>query len=272
MKVCFIGGGNMASAMIGGLLKSGLAADSVTAVDVDAAQRERLAARFGVRAFDSAPPAIAGSDCVVLAVKPQQVRNVAAGLAPLLDGQLVVTIAAGIRTADLARWLGGYDRIARAMPNTPALIGQGIAGLYAGPALSPEDRSRVERILGAVGSVLWVEREALIDAVTAVSGSGPAYVFMMIESLEAAAAAVGFGPAQARQLALATFAGASNLAAADAEPPELLRERVTSKGGTTERGISALEAGGLRALVAQAVHAANRRAIALDEESGRAPR
>ncbi len=272
MKVCFIGGGNMASAMIGGLLKSGLAPEAISAVDVDAGQRARLAERFGIRAFDAAGPAIAGSDCIVLAVKPHQVRQVAAGLAPLLDGQLVVTIAAGIRTADLGRWLGGYDRIARAMPNTPALIGQGIAGLYAAPDLAADDRARVERILGAVGGVLWVERETLVDAVTAVSGSGPAYVFLMIESLEAAAAGVGFDPVQARQLALATFAGAANLAAVDAEPPAVLRARVTSKGGTTERGIAALEAGGLRALVAQAVHAANRRAIELGDESGSEPR
>jgi pyrroline-5-carboxylate reductase len=272
MKVCFIGGGNMASAMIGGLLKSGVPAGAVTVVDVDASQRERLVARFGVRTFEAAAPAVAGSDCVVLAVKPQQVRLVAAGLAPLLEGQLVLTIAAGIRTADLARWLGGHHRIARAMPNTPALIGQGIAGLYAGPALSPDDRACAERILGAVGSVLWVEREALVDAVTAVSGSGPAYVFMMIESLEAAAVGVGFDPAQARRLALATFTGASNLAAADAEPPAVLRARVTSKGGTTERGIAALEAGGLRALIAAAVQAANERAVALGDESGSEPR
>ncbi len=269
MKVCFIGGGNMASAMIGGLLKSGLAADSISAVDVDAGQRERLAERFAIRTHDTAAGAVAGCDCVVLAVKPQQVRNVAAGLAPLLDGQLVVTIAAGVRTADLARWLGGHDRIARAMPNTPALIGQGIAGLYAGPGLSSDDRARVERILGAVGDVLWVAREAQIDAVTAVSGSGPAYVFMMIEALEAAAAGVGFDAAQARRLALATFAGAANLAAVDAEPPAALRARVTSKGGTTECGIAALEAGGLHRLVAEAVQAANRRAVELGDESGR---
>jgi len=271
MKVCFVGGGNMASAMIGGLLRSGMPAGSVTVVDVDTGQRERLGARFGIRAFETAAPALAGTDCVVLAVKPQQVRRVAASLSPLLDGQLVVTIAAGIRTSDLARWLGGYQRIARAMPNTPALIGQGIAGLYAAPALSQDDRARVERILGAVGSVLWVEREALVDAVTAVSGSGPAYVFMMIESLEAAAVGVGFDPEQARRLALATFTGASNLAAADAEPPAALRARVTSKGGTTERGIAELEAGGLRALIAAAVQAANQRAVALGDESGSDP-
>jgi pyrroline-5-carboxylate reductase len=158
------------------------------------------------------------------------------------------------------------------MPNTPALIGQGIAGLYAGPQLPGEDRASVERILGAVGQVLWVDREALIDAVTAVSGSGPAYVFMMIEALEAAAQGVGFDAAQARQLALATFAGAANLAAGDAEPPAVLRARVTSKGGTTERGIAALEAGGLHGLVAGAVQAANLRAVELGEESGRDPR
>jgi pyrroline-5-carboxylate reductase len=272
MKVCFIGGGNMASAMIGGLVKSGLAAESISVAELDAGQRARLAERFGVRTSDSAAQAVAGSDCVVIAVKPQHVRNVAAGLAPLLEGQLVVTIAAGIRTGDLARWLGGYARIARAMPNTPALIGQGIAGLYADEALSSDDRQRVERILCAVGSVLWVERESLVDSVTAVSASGPAYVFLMIEALEAAAVDVGFDAAQARQLALATFAGAANLAAGDAEPPSVLRARVTSKGGTTERGIAALEAGGLHRLVAEAVQAANRRAVELGDEAGSDPR
>jgi pyrroline-5-carboxylate reductase len=223
-----------------------------------------------VRTFDNAPAALSGSDCVVLAVKPQQVRAVAQAIGPALTGQLVLTIAAGIRTADLARWLGGHSRVARAMPNTPALVGQGVSGLYAAAAPGSADRQLVEHILGAVGSVLWVEREPLIDAVTAVSGSGPAYVFLLIEALEAAALEAGFDAAQARQLALATFCGASTLAATDAEPPAVLRARVTSKGGTTERGVAALEAGGVRQAMAQAVAAAGRRAVELADEFGQA--
>lgn len=266
MKVCFIGGGNMASAMIGGLLNSGVDSSGISVVDVDPGQRERLSDRFGVQAFETPAPALAGSDCVVLAVKPQQVQSVARTLAALLHGQLVVTIAAGIRSVDLSRWLGDYSRVARAMPNTPALVGMGISGLYAGPALAAADRLQVERILGAVGSVLWVGQESLIDGVTAVSGSGPAYVFLLIEALEAAAGQVGFDAAQSRQLALATFAGAATLAARDAEPPATLRARVTSRGGTTERGVAALESGGVRSVVAQAVLAANQRAVELGDE------
>jgi len=268
MKVCFVGGGNMASALIGGLLKSGVVARNLSVVEVEAAQRQRLETRFGIATFDDVRPAVAGSDCVVLAVKPQQVHAVAQSLGPALTGQLVLTIAAGIRTVDLGRWLRGYARLARAMPNTPALVGQGVAGLYAGPALEAADRALVERILGAVGSVIWVDSEALVDAVTAVSGSGPAYVFLLIEALEAAALDIGFDAVQARQLALATFAGASTLAATDSEPPAMLRARVTSRGGTTERGVAALEAGGVRAAMLHAVRAAQQRALELGDEFG----
>ncbi|MBC7781837.1 MAG: pyrroline-5-carboxylate reductase [Proteobacteria bacterium] len=272
MNLCFVGGGNMACALIGGLLRNGFAAGDLTVIDVDVAQRERLSARFGVAVFATvaaAASAVAASDCVVLAVKPQHVRGVAQALQPLRASQLVVTIAAGVRIVDLARWLGGHHRIARAMPNTPALIGQGIAGLYAGAALEAADRGVVERILGAVGAVLWVEREVQIDALTAVSGSGPAYVFLLIEALEAAAREVGFDATQSRQLALATFAGASALAASDVDPPEVLRARVTSPGGTTERGIAAFEAGGVRAAFVRAVTAANQRASELGDAYGR---
>lgn len=270
MKACFIGAGNMASALIGGLVAGGARAADLSAVDIDPAQRERLAARHGVATHDRAEPAVAAADCVVLAVKPQQLPGVAAALAPHIGGRLVVTIAAGVRIADLSRWLGGHARIVRAMPNTPALIRQGISGLYAEPPVGVADRDLATRILGAVGEVIWVEREALIDAVTAVSGSGPAYVFLCIEALEEAAIAAGFTPEQARALAVRTFSGAGALAAAEAEPPAVLRARVTSRGGTTERGIAALEAGGLRAAMREAVAAALRRAVELGDESGRA--
>lgn len=270
MKACFIGAGNMASALIGGLLAGGTPAADLSAVDIDPGQRDRLAARHGVTTHEHGATALATADCVVLAVKPQQLPAVAAALAAHVAGRLVVTIAAGVRIADLSRWLGGHARIVRAMPNTPALIRQGISGLYAAPEVTAADRERAARILGAVGEVIWVDREPLIDAVTAVSGSGPAYVFLCIEALEEAAIAAGFTPAQARSLAVRTFAGAGALAAAESEPPAVLRARVTSRGGTTERGIAALEAGGLRAAMREAVAAALSRAVELGDESGRA--
>jgi pyrroline-5-carboxylate reductase len=270
MKTCFIGAGNMASALIGGLLAGGARVGDLCASDIDAAQRERLAARHGVATHATGVAALAGADCVVLAVKPQQLPGVAAELAPHVGGRLVVTIAAGVRIADLSRWLGGHARIVRAMPNTPALIRQGISGLYAQPDVDESDRHRAAVILGAVGEVLWVEREAMIDAVTAVSGSGPAYVFLCIEALEAAAIEAGFPAAQARALAVRTFAGAGALAAAEPESPSVLRARVTSRGGTTERGVAALEAAGLREAMREAVAAALHRAVELGDESGRA--
>jgi len=270
MRACFIGAGNMASALIGGLLAGGARAEDLRAVDIDPGQRERLAARHRVPVFSEAGPALAGADCVVLAVKPQQLPALAAELGPAVAGRLVLTLAAGVRIADLSRWLGGHGRIVRAMPNTPALIGQGIAGLYAGSAVGEGDRALATRILAAVGEVLWVDDEPMIDAVTAVSGSGPAYVFLCIEALEEAAVAAGFAPAQARVLAVRTFAGAGALAAAEPESPAVLRARVTSRGGTTERGVAALEAAGLRAAMREAVSAALRRAVELGDESGRA--
>jgi pyrroline-5-carboxylate reductase len=270
MKACFIGAGNMASALIGGLVAGGARPADLCAVDIDAGQRDRLAARHGVATHESPEAALAGADCVVLAVKPQQLPAVAASLAPWIGGRLVVTIAAGVRIGDLSRWLGGHRRIVRAMPNTPALIRQGISGLYAAAEVGGEDRELATRILGAVGEVLWVEHESMIDAVTAVSGSGPAYVFLCIEALEEAAIASGFPAGQARALAVSTFAGAGALAAAESEPPAVLRARVTSRGGTTERGVAALEAGGLRVAMREAVAAALRRAVELGDESGRA--
>ena len=269
MKVCFLGGGNMAGALIGGLIRGGVPADRLCAVDIDPAQRARLHEQYAIVAFETPQQALPGCDCVVLAVKPQQVQALARSIAPQLSGQLIVTICAGIGTGDLGRWLGGHRRIVRAMPNTPALIGQGVSGLYAQAALAVEDRRAAERILGAVGSVIWVEREALIDAVTAVSGSGPAYVFLLIEAFEAAAIEAGLDAAQARALVTGTFVGAAALDAQSSESPATLRARVTSRGGTTERGIAALEAGSVRTLAAQAVAAAHLRAIELGSEFGK---
>lgn len=267
-KVSFIGGGNMGAAIIGGLIASGAQPTEIEVVEISAEARAQLAARFGVVTHtDISQARLHG--LIVLAVKPQTLPAVAAALAPHLDGQLVVSIAAGVRVADLARWLGGHDRIVRAMPNTPALVQAGIAGLFAPPAVSQEARSQAEAVLRAVGGVVWVDDETQLDAVTAVSGSGPAYVFYFIESLEAAAVAQGLAPATARQLALQTFFGAAKLALESSEEPAVLRQRVTSKGGTTERGIAALEAAAVKPAIGQAVEAASRRSAELGDELGR---
>src|SRR5512134_1570322 len=183
MNICFIGGGNMATALIGGLLKRDFIAAQLRVVEINADSRSRLHSEFGVQAVAELGAGAAGSDVIVLAVKPQQLREIAAQLAPLLSGQLLISIAAGIRTADLARWLGSQN-VVRAMPNTPALIQSGITGLYATQAVSAAHRAATQQILTAVGSILWLEDEAMMDAVTAVSGSGPAYVFLFIEALQ----------------------------------------------------------------------------------------
>lgn len=268
MNILFIGGGNMAAAIIGGLTAGGWPAASITAVDVLADARANLERRFGIRtAADTAAAASAG--CVVLAVKPQQMREVAMTIAPVIDSPLVVSIAAGIRCADIARWLGSGPRIVRAMPNTPALVAAGISGLYAMPSVSAVQRDTAERILSAVGATFWVDEERDLDAVTAVSGSGPAYVFYFIEALEQAALELGLKPEIARQSAMATFAGAVKLAAAGDATPAALRERVTSKGGTTERAIGLLDQTGVRDAFKRAVHGAAARAAELGDTLGK---
>lgn len=267
-KVSFIGGGNMAAAIIGGLVASGTPATDIEVVEINADARAQLSARFGVvTQTDISEAALAG--LIVLAVKPQSLPAVAAMLAPRLTDQLVVSIAAGVRVADLARWLGGHTQIVRAMPNTPALVQAGITGLYAADAVGADERSEAESILRAVGGVVWVDDETRLDTVTAVSGSGPAYVFYCIEALEAAAVAQGLPADTARQLALRTFFGAAKLALESGEEPGVLRTRVTSKGGTTERGLAALEAGAVGRAMAEAVEAASRRSAELGDELGR---
>jgi pyrroline-5-carboxylate reductase len=269
MDLTFIGGGNMATALAGGLAAKGYDAQRIKVVEVLPDARARLAGALGVRCFEQPAAAAPFGEVVVLAVKPQQLREAARALAPHLKSELVLSIAAGIRLVDLGRWLGGYARLARCMPNTPALIGAGITGLYARPEVGPEQRAQAQAVLEAVGEVIWVDDEALLDPVTAVSASGPAYVFFFIESLERAARAVGIEAGAARRLAIATFRGAAELAARSDEAPATLRERVTSKGGTTERALGSMLGDRVDEAIVRAVRAANDRARELGDELGR---
>jgi pyrroline-5-carboxylate reductase len=272
LRIAFVGAGNMASALIGGLLQQGLAADRIAVVDPDAAARARLTERYAVRASADLGDGVAGATLIVLAVKPQQLHEVARGLQSLLAGQLVVTIAAGIRTADLSAWLGGHGRVVRAMPNTPALVLAGVSALYAMPGVSPEDRERAQAVLAAVGSTMWLAQEELMDAVTAVSGSGPAYVFYFMEAMLQAAGELGLTSEQARELTLQTFQGAALLARQSSEGVDVLRARVTSKGGTTERALKSLEGDAVKQSIARAIRLAAERSRELGEELGKPPR
>lgn len=266
--LAFIGGGNMASAIVGGLVKRGRPADSIVVLDPNEAQRERLARDFGVRTLAAADPALAAVSVVVWAVKPQLFGEAARPCAPHVGRALHLSVMAGIRSEAIAR-AAGTERVVRSMPNTPALIGQGIAGLFARGAVTAADRAEVEAVLAPTGRTLWVAREEDLDAVTALSGSGPAYVFYFVEAMVDAARRMGLPPEQGRELALATFAGATALAQASDEPVETLRERVTSKGGTTYAALSAMEAAGLKAAFADAIVAAQRRAKELGDEFGK---
>lgn len=269
MKIGFIGGGNMATALIGGLAGKLTAGANIHVVDVNADALQKLAQRFGVSTAPQIGAALARCDVIVLAVKPQQMKAVVAQLAPHVTSQLVLSIAAGIRAVDLSRWLNGHGAIVRGMPNTPALIGQGITGMTALAGVSDAQRAAADAILRAVGATVWLDDEALIDAVTAVSGSGPAYVFYFIEAMQQAAHELGLSAAQGNELAIATFVGASQLAAQSAEPVALLRERVTSKGGTTDAALKTMEADGVRDAIVRAIKAAASRGKALGEEFGR---
>jgi pyrroline-5-carboxylate reductase len=269
VRLAFIGGGNMASALIGGLIARGAKAGSMSVVEPVASARRRLGSKFKVRSSAVPDARVAAADTLVLAVKPQDMRAAAAPLAALARGKLVVSVAAGIRVKDLSRWLGGHARIVRCMPNTPALIGAGITGLFAPAGVKPPDRRRAERILEAVGDTVWVKDEALLDPVTAVSASGPAYVFWFIEQLAAAGEALGLAPEVSRKLALQTALGAARLAAGSKEPPAVLRERVTSRGGTTAAALAVFEEAGLAAGLRRAIAAASRRGAELGEELGR---
>ena len=259
--MAFIGGGNMARSLIGGLVARGHGAGRLRVAEPVPALREALAADFGVTAVATAPDAADGAGLWVLAVKPQVLREVCASLAPLAQARrpLVVSIAAGITTAQIDRWLGGGQAVVRTMPNTPALLGAGATGLYANPGVTHEQRQAAEALLQATGITAWIPDEALMDAVTAVSGSGPAYVFLLAEAMQAAGEAQGLAPDTARRLVVQTLLGASRMLSESSETAAVLRQRVTSPGGTTQAAIESLEAGGFHALVDQAISAATRR-------------
>jgi pyrroline-5-carboxylate reductase len=268
-RIIFVGAGNMASALIGGLIARGTAPASLQAIDPSASQREALGARFGIATHAASGDPVGQADVIVMAVKPQQMHEAVDALAPQIATQLIISVAAGVRATDLSRWLGGYSRIVRTMPNTPALIGLGATGLAMLAGGTDADRKLAESIMQAVGQTVWVDDESQLDAVTALSGSGPAYVFRFIESMIAAGTGLGLSPEQSRQLALQTVSGAAQLACASSEPVALLRERVTSKGGTTAAALSVFEARGLDAVVAQAMGAARDRSAELGDEFGR---
>ena len=257
--IAFIGGGNMATALIGGLLRSGLPAASILVVEPAPAQRERLQADFGLAPQSAADARLAAAATVVWAVKPQLFAEAAAPCAPHVGRALQVSVMAGVRTDTLVRATNSAA-VVRAMPNTPALIGQGIAGLYARPEVGAQGRAEVDALFAPTGAVLWVAREDDLDAVTALSGSGPAYVFYFLEAMVQAAGELGLTPEQGRLLAQSTFAGAAALAMQSPLTPTALREQVTSKGGTTHAAIAALDAAGVKAAFVHALHAARDRA------------
>jgi len=272
MNITFIGGGNMARALIGGLIARGHASGTLSVVEIDGDARELLATRFGIATFAAVEPAaLASADVIVLAVKPQHMRGVARELLLLLKRQLVVSIAAGIRLGDLSRWLLGYQRLVRAMPNTPALVGAGIAGLHAMPAVDAEGKAHAAAVLEAVGQVIWCRREAELDMITAVSGSGPAYVFYFLEAVDRAAHELGLDPLEARRIVYGTFTGALRLAEQSSVGPADLRAQVTSRGGTTEKALGMMENAGVKQAIVDAVKAAAERSRELGDELGAQP-
>ncbi|MGD9000235.1 MAG: pyrroline-5-carboxylate reductase [Granulosicoccaceae bacterium] len=267
--IAFIGAGNMARAIIGGLIADGADPASIHVADPNPAQRDAVAC-LGVTLAGDNHAAVAAADTVVLAVKPQVLKQVASDLRDTIqDNQpLVISVAAGIRSADLDKWLGGNVAIVRSMPNTPALVQSGATGLYAGAHVSQSRRDRAESILRAVGLTVWLGDEQQMDAVTALSGSGPAYFFYIIEALEAAGQQLGLDNATARLLAVQTAFGAAKMMLESGEEPATLRERVTSPGGTTERALASLRDGGLETLFEKALTAARDRSVELAKQLG----
>jgi pyrroline-5-carboxylate reductase len=267
--IAFIGGGNMASAIIGGLIRQGMKPQQFSVVEPYPDTAAKLLQDFGITALPAAGPALAQADLVVWAVKPQVFSDAAASVMPLTRGALHLSVAAGIRTDSICRWVG-TDRVVRCMPNTPALVGQGITGLFPCPSVTAADKALVEQVMATTGQFVWVDQESKLDAVTALSGSGPAYVFYFLEAMTEAGVGMGLSAEQAYQLAVATFSGASSLAAASTESPEVLRQRVTSKGGTTYAALTAMEASGMKASFVKAMQAAEARARELGDEFGKA--
>ena len=268
-RIVFIGAGNMAASLIGGLRAKGLQAQQIRASDPGAETRARVSAEHGIDTFADNAEAIQGVDVIVLAVKPQAMKAVCESLRPSLQPhQLVVSIAAGITCASMNRWLGAQP-IVRCMPNTPALLRKGVSGLYATAQVSAEQRDQAQELLSAVGIALWLEQEEQLDAVTAVSGSGPAYFFLLIEAMTAAGVKLGLSRDIAEQLAAQTALGAAQMAVTSDVDAAELRRRVTSPGGTTQAAIESFQAGGFEALVEKALGAAAHRSAEMAEQLGK---
>ena len=268
MKIAFLGGGNMARALIGGLVAKGYDRSAISVVEILTPARERLAADHAVHA-SAAPDARTGeAEVLVLAVKPQDMKTALKSVAGEIGGKLVISIAAGVRVDALSRWLGGHRKLVRCMPNTPSLIGAGIAALYALPEVNPGERQKAESILRAVGEVVWVHEERLLDPVTALSASGPAYVFWFIEQLAASGEKLGLERQTSLKLAMQMVLGSAKLAAQSADPPGELRRQVTSKGGTTEAALKVFDEAKLAEHFARAIAAASKRGEEMGRELG----
>jgi pyrroline-5-carboxylate reductase len=265
--LAFIGGGNMASAIIGGLIKQGTPAHRILVVEPFEEARQRLASQFDVRVLASADSTLSEAGLVIWAVKPQTFREAAQQTKAFCAQALHLSVAAGIRSDSIASWLSS-DRVVRAMPNTPALVGLGQTGLFARAGVTAFDKKWIEQVIATTGALLWVKDEPLLDAVTAISGSGPAYVFFFIEAMVEAGVKMGLTPDQATQLAIGTFEGASQLAKSATEPPSVLRERVTSKGGTTYAALTSMQEARMGELFQTALQAAQHRAQELGDEFG----
>ncbi|MEO8858700.1 MAG: pyrroline-5-carboxylate reductase [Burkholderiaceae bacterium] len=266
-EVAFIGGGNMASAIINGMLEQGFPRPQIRVVEPLAEAREKLKAHFGVAAYEAPGPFLESAEIVVWAVKPQTFKDAALRTRFHTRTALHLSVAAGITSASIARWLSS-ERVVRAMPNTPALIGKGITALYARPGVSDDEQYQVGQIVRTTGEFLWVDHEEQLDAVTAISGSGPAYVFYFIEAMTDAGERMGLSRDQACKLAVSTFIGAAELARSSKEPPEILRQRVTSRGGTTHAAISSMDESQIKTLFERALQAAYLRAQELGKEFG----
>jgi pyrroline-5-carboxylate reductase len=265
--LAFIGGGNMASAIIGGLIKQGTPAHRILVVEPFEEARQRLASQFDVHVLASADSTLSEAGLVIWAVKPQTFREAAQQTKAFCAQALHLSVAAGIRSDSIASWLSS-DRVVRAMPNTPALVGLGQTGLFARAGVTAFDKKWIEQVIATTGALLWVKDEPLLDAVTAISGSGPAYVFFFIEAMVEAGVKMGLTPDQATQLAIGTFEGASQLAKSATEPPSVLRERVTSKGGTTYAALTSMQEARMGELFQTALQAAQHRAQELGDEFG----
>ncbi len=268
-RIAFIGGGNMASAIIGGLISQGHAPSQIDVVEPVAETRDKLKTAYGVNAQAEPGAFLIEAGLVIWAVKPQTFRAAALQVRPHVQQALHLSVAAGIRSDSIVNWLG-TQRVVRAMPNTPALIGKGISGLFARPAVTAAEKQQVVEVMASTGELVWIDVEEKLDIVTALSGSGPAYAFYFMEAMTTAGAEMGLKRDQAQQLAVATFIGAGELVRSSGEAPRVLRQRVTSKNGTTDAAINSMEDDDLQAVFINAMYAARRRAQELGDEFGKA--